>query len=819
MAVDKNKIVFMNTILKNPTLSRRISEAWEAPIGSTRRAQVRDMVSSLKRASTNKNNDGQGGPGVSNQNEMSIDPFKKLLNQPYDPYSAVQNVDIKTPAPAVKITTVKTKPTTKPGASQQFVKDIGAGIKNIGSAVVNRVEDVNKEASLTRPEAWLNPSQVKGMKDYLQYVATQSNKNIAFGSVDANMKKPSEFGMPVHFDSIVSGSDDPYDTNQIETLMGNYFRAQGTKKMEEDKKAKESMSKSPVISPSNLTNLNKPQGPSTKSGASPASNASSSTDGAAKSYKTVDEAIQALKPGKVSLMINGQYAYMNMDGSIHVGKQGDNYIDPASSNQAPVDTAGADNHTTQTGSETETQDTVPLVGADKTIQDAVNSGVGSERFFNTVMSDKQKLIDLIGEDAANEFGDSPFLSQQVADLTKTLKQNNNLDKLAEQKKEMISRGGTLVSDLTDYIDGRDTYLEDIDKSIDNIKKETLMAADPFSRKQGSKYLDFLYLMRGRQNQRYIDLLNTGITRYNQDLTNLSNEVTDATNRYTEELASETAITTEKYNYIKTYLTGLYDKVANAPQLAANAEYANLQMDKAYIDQAKSLLDLKKTEQELNGGNSADDFKAFKEANDSGLVTDQLEDKSLSLKDGDVISHYKVLMNTLGTPAKTAKAVIETGLKNKIKNAQSSDELMKIKDQVMQLAGINDMSNEEEVSGFLEMINNTASGFKPIIASSAKNIRTALEDLTGEDLGGPVDPADAKAKSKWYSAYSSIDKTILDMLWNIYGRNFYYTEDKTRIFKPKDKSNVDITDLSDTDITNLLSSQIGELWRGEVKFNQ
>lgn len=52
---------YLKAIMNDPKTSKLIEEAWNAPVGSTKRAQARAIMTSLKRAS--RNNDGMGGPG------------------------------------------------------------------------------------------------------------------------------------------------------------------------------------------------------------------------------------------------------------------------------------------------------------------------------------------------------------------------------------------------------------------------------------------------------------------------------------------------------------------------------------------------------------------------------------------------------------------------------------------------------------------------------------------------------------------------------------------------------------------------------------
>lgn len=202
---------------------------------------------------------------------------------------------------------------------------------------------------------------------------------------------------------------------------------------------------------------------------------------------------------------------------------------------------------------------------------AVAGGMGPSMFALRAMSDPQgfkKLMkDVAGVDIADE--DLPTggsLSANIDKMEKALKLHYNLDDLLNQKSSIVETGVTVERDLKDYIRGRDEYLTETQRMIEDTQKGMWQQnlGDPQVAKQMDNYMNYLYTLRGNQNKRYIDFLNSGITQYNRDLTEVSNNYDKALAAYQHDLTTKSAITTEEFQMYNTALQEMYTNAEQAP---------------------------------------------------------------------------------------------------------------------------------------------------------------------------------------------------------------------------------------------------------------
>ena len=204
------------------------------------------------------------------------------------------------------------------------------------------------------------------------------------------------------------------------------------------------------------------------------------------------------------------------------------------------------------------------------VQQAVNSGIGPSMFAMQLMSNPKQFKDVM-ESAGIHLTDDQLptgktLSENINNISDSLKKQYQLDDLLNQKQSMIEGGITVERDLTDYIRGRDQYLNQTQGMIDNFqgKMSQMDLSNPDNAKQADNYLNYMYTLKGRQNQRYMDFLNSGITQYNRNLTEVSNNYDKALSSYQYELQKKTALTQDEYTMYNSALTEMYNNVEQAP---------------------------------------------------------------------------------------------------------------------------------------------------------------------------------------------------------------------------------------------------------------
>jgi len=186
---DKSKIIFMNTVLKNPVLGKKLMEAWDAPIGSTKRDQARSMLSSIKKATYNKYSRGEDGQGGVGDTSTEQDPYRDLMNATNTPI----NNSLKVWSPSAPVTLSNTKPGAAKnlwsglmGGIHDAAADINTGIRGAASATWQGTKDAITSTSpgLTAGR-WLSAPDLDKYMKYQAYLDDQGTRNLTFKNIDA----------------------------------------------------------------------------------------------------------------------------------------------------------------------------------------------------------------------------------------------------------------------------------------------------------------------------------------------------------------------------------------------------------------------------------------------------------------------------------------------------------------------------------------------------------------------------------------------------------------------------------------------------------
>ena len=168
---------------------------------------------------------------------------------------------------------------------------------------------------------------------------------------------------------------------------------------------------------------------------------------------------------------------------------------------------------------------------------------------------------------------------QVNGLSDTLRKEYQLDSLLDEKNRMIREGTTYIGDFSDYVRGKDEYLNQVQTLLDgfNAKTSTMDLGNPETAKQAQNYVGYLTALKGRQNQRYIDFLNTGVNLYNSQLTNVTQNYDKALQSYQFELEKKAPLLQEQWQTYFSALTEMYNTAADAPKKALELDYMKAQI--------------------------------------------------------------------------------------------------------------------------------------------------------------------------------------------------------------------------------------------------
>lgn len=250
------------------------------------------------------------------------------------------------------------------------------------------------------------------------------------------------------------------------------------------------------------------------------------------------------------------------------------------------------------------------------IQQAVDKGVGPTMFAYGAMgqgADYLKTLPGFENLSESMLEGAPTLSGRVEQLKNTLRHSYHLDELLNQYTGLIQQGVGLEGRLTDYIRGRDEFLNQTNDMLESFKDQMLSMdlSDPETRRSAQQYSNYLYELRGRQNKRYIEFLKTSIDEYNGRLQAVGTMYQTALDGYQRELQRETDITREEYQMMFGGLMEMYNNVADAPRKALELQKLQGEVYSTWMTGARDAAGMYGAE---NSDYFSDTLKQLKQAN-------------------------------------------------------------------------------------------------------------------------------------------------------------------------------------------------------------
>jgi len=221
------------------------------------------------------------------------------------------------------------------------------------------------------------------------------------------------------------------------------------------------------------------------------------------------------------------------------------------------------------GMKDQTSDPYANVVSDS-LYNALNSQMGASGFAYQMMNDPKELRKLPGfgnvPDDALPYGAS--ISGQVGALAETLRKESGLDSMMSEYMKRLDSGASLETDLTDYIRGRDEFLNETQGLIDNFKDSMLDMdmANPVIAQRAKQYNDYLYTLKGRQNKRYIEFLNASVTTYENEMNNRKASIEMVSADLQRQIEFKGSLAVDEYNRYYTILTDMYQQAAGLPEL-------------------------------------------------------------------------------------------------------------------------------------------------------------------------------------------------------------------------------------------------------------
>ena len=591
MADNKNKqakVIALRSIMKNPKMAKMMEDAFAAPIGSTRRARVKNIVSVVNKltARTVSGQDGAGGDPMTPRANMSMMAPER---------NSFANKKIFPPAPAFKEGVMNTGPKfNKTPASGTFDGAGGDGYSwDTTSGYVPNIASNLYQA--TKDFGTMN-----------QGIGTNIGKGILTGL--AGTAAMSEYGQNNAFGN--QNLTDTAGAKAIKALWGNNTPTTSTPGAQ-------------------YPGLTSPYPALNKLGFSSAGQKQNTPlgqmQGAQQQPSSTPKVAEIVDNG------NGTYSYTKKDGTLHTGQWGDNFQDTSSApsgtgtdlnlsgNYSTGDTSGTTN---STGS---TMD----IGRFGGLMSAISNNVGPNTFAYQTLADKAAFKKLFPGIPDDQIPAGASLERQLGDLKGTLQKEYQLDTLLNNKNNLIKSGATLPGQLEDYIRGRDEYINGVDKMINTVKGDAAgqNILTPDAQARSNKELNYLYTLKGRQNKRYIQFMNSAITEHNADLASVDAQYNTAMTAYQDAFNTQGTIVQGDYNRYYTMLTDLYNQVETAPDKVTSREYAQEQLNAAKLANIDAVTGKTKSAKDIDIYTEMNKYKDYMVDKDGNLLPDvNLTDK-------------------------------------------------------------------------------------------------------------------------------------------------------------------------------------------------
>lgn len=261
---------------------------------------------------------------------------------------------------------------------------------------------------------------------------------------------------------------------------------------------------------------------------------------------------------------------------------------------------------------------------------AYNDGTGSSAWTQKALTNKNILSKVLGvpKEALDMFPDTGLVSEQLVKLKSEKKKEFNLTAWEDKMNKMLNAGASIKEDLTAYIRGKDEYLGSIDKMLDeaSTKFAYMDTSNPYAKQRTGMYLNYLTILKGRQNQRYVNFLNTAVNYFNADMTATQNAYNSAYTKFKEAYTDEATMTTELFNNTKTLLGEMYTNLEKLEEKASDKLELQIKQQQAAYDMALDAVNLQIKQVELenkqNGVTDPDKYNSNTLNDAMGITTDK-----------------------------------------------------------------------------------------------------------------------------------------------------------------------------------------------------
>jgi hypothetical protein len=639
----KGKSFSLNSLMKNPKLSKMVEEAWDAPLGSTKRERINSVIKALKKLNSNRF-DGMGGFNVA----MGSQYMSQVAKQPKQSKEKKGGMIIFPSAP---------KRRQDGMGGSMFDWSPISGDNPFGDT------------------SWLTPSSNKPATTSTTINITPTQNPAQTSIAELNQKYLPSYNYPSSFST--------------QAILPQTSKTQPT---------------SGYQAPT--TTQQASQGPSTWT-----------QDKANAQYQ------QYLNAGYTPEEASSRIKQLTGFTPASVTGISDSSGDPFSGASDYTDYSSFLDQQYQSLSATDQK-------RFKKLFDAVKAGVGPETFAYNAMSDIGTLKELFPGVPEDELPVGASLSRQILSLRDVLKKDYNLDNLLNQKSQLLKTGITLQDDMTDYIRYKDDYLKSVDEMIGKTTDAALKMdmANPKVNQIMTKYTDYLYTLKTRQNKRYIEFLNTAINQYNGQLQYATDMYQTNMNAFLEDFKLQSTVKEEDYNRVYSTLAGLYNQISGAYDLETDRSIKQQQLINT---KAQTLIDI------FKAAGTSDEKSWLKEYGQyETLLTD--EDGKLSVD--NILEAMKTGIGQ-GLDIGGIQFVIEKSIKSDLRSGiDDKTSISQYYNKWNEYAALaNALKQNEEIAGtgeygdlLMNIVNSNAElGLKQYLDSNKESVISVVNKLVGK----------------------------------------------------------------------------------------
>jgi len=628
----KAKAVALKSMMKNKNLAKVLFESWDAKPGSTKNKRAASILRSIYKSSYNYNlnNDGQGGPGdfssagnwlstFVDQSKPSQAPVPQAPTAPYSPPATPQQkagTVLTQPTPAQPITQVEpVEPVIPPTTKTKFIQSI--------DPLLEEMDSYQKATTKPTPSKYYSePAGLKQFKPAYDWLKGKVNTSVDTDAVMAGHKAN-------FVNSLLKENNDL-------TILTLEKRRTGT-----GKKSQEDWMTSGILIPEEVLSQSAQEFPlskiqsemknykadnldasnadiwnwyTSKYGLSTSTPSSTSSVFNKNDYKGISDTIaNAQKTAGVNFTEATPEGINMLKNAIGLGEEDPIESDFSGENEVNYgDLETFKNEYGETELDTWYNSLDPsLQSYYNDVYEAVKTGVGADTWAFQAMTDPNILEALgIPQEVIDQLPKSGLLSQQINDLYDATKKEYKLDDQLSKILDLQNRGVTIENDFNSYVRGKDEYLTQVNDLLEKSKNTAAFTdtSNPYVAKRLNNYLSYLTVLKGRQNQRYIDFVDTSIKEYQADLAQHESLYKTSSANAQESFKKLSSVTEESYNQMKVMLKDMYTNVDKRTELMRDTEKFSWDKAQAERDEAMDVLDMVKSQIEIDGGGSTDNEK-------------------------------------------------------------------------------------------------------------------------------------------------------------------------------------------------------------------